>query len=75
MTASIFEQSDGSSFVVVTRQDGEYNVFDIANTDNLLEPDQIECELFNHGVFKYSLLGAPNADAEEISDVYNVEDE
>ena len=46
MTASIIEHSDGTSFVVVTRQDGEHHVFDIMVTDSLEELGQTECESF-----------------------------
>jgi len=76
MIASIIEHSDGTSFVVVTGQDGEHHVFDIMETDSRDEPGQIEYESFHHHVvFNYSLLGDPDADAEEISDVYACVDE
>ena len=76
MTASIIEYCDGTSFVVVTGQDGEQHVFDITETDSREELSQIEYKAFHlHVVFNYSLLGDPNAEAEEISDVYDCEDE
>lgn len=76
MTASIIEHSDGTSFVVVTRQDGEHHVFDIMVTDSLEELGQTECESFLHCVvFKYSLLGAPNADSEDLWDAFDNDEE
>jgi hypothetical protein len=76
MTISITEHSNGASLIVVTEQDGEHHVFDIMETDSGEELGQIDYELFHgHAVFNYSLLGEPNAEAEEISDVHGCEDE
>jgi hypothetical protein len=76
MTASIIEHSDGISIIVVTGQDGEHHYFDIMETDGREALGQIEYEAFHdHVVFKYALLGAPNAHIEETSDVNDREDE
>ena len=75
MTASIIEHSDGASFVVLTEQDGEHHAYEIMQTDDREEFGQIEHELLHcHVIFHYSLLGAPNADDEEIPDAYDGKD-
>ncbi len=76
MPTSIIEHSDGTTFVVVTEQDGEHHAYDIMQTDDREEFGQIEHETFHYRViFHYSLLGAPNAHAEEVPDLYGHEDE
>ena len=76
MAASIIEHSDGAFFAVETRQDGEHHVFDIVVEDNQDELGQTESESFFHYmIFNYSLLGDPNAEAEENFDAYGYEDE
>ena len=73
MTASITEYSHSASIVIV--EDGEHHVVDIMETDSCEELGQVDYELFHgHAVFNYSLLGDPNADSEEISEVYECED-
>jgi hypothetical protein len=75
MTTSIIEQLDGTSIVLVTGQDGEHQIFDVMETDNLEDLGPIDYELFHgHAVFNYSLLGAPNADTAEVPDVLDSED-
>lgn len=76
MTGTIIEQSDGASYAVVTDQDGEQFVFNLIETESPEVLGQIEYESFCHSaVFKYSLLGDPNSEADEISDVYQCKDE
>jgi len=76
MTASIIEHLDGTSFVVVISRDSDHHIFDITVTDSREELGQFEEKSFHqYMVFSYSLLGDPNADAEEIFDVDNFEDE
>lgn len=74
MTASITEHSIGASIVIVIEDDDEHRVCGIMETDSREELGQIDYELFHgHAVFNYSLLGEPNAEAEEISEVYECE--
>jgi hypothetical protein len=76
MTNSIFEQSDGTSYVVVTGETGEHQVVDVTEAYSREELAQIDVESFLGNVdFNYALLGKPDADDEEMSDNYDVEDE
>lgn len=76
MTASITEHPNGASIVIVIEEEGEHRVFGITENDSREDLGQIDYELFHgHAVFNYSLLGEPNAEAEEISNAYDCEDE
>ena len=72
MTASITEHMYGASIVIATGEDGENSEFNITETDSQEDRGQIDYELFHgHAVFNYSLLGDPDADNEEGSDVHD----
>ncbi|MBU1424280.1 MAG: hypothetical protein KKH12_14870 [Gammaproteobacteria bacterium] len=76
MTNSIFEQSDGTSYVVVTGEAGEHQVVEATEAFSREELAQIDVESFlGNVVFNYTLLGDPDADGAEVSDEYDVEDE
>jgi len=76
MANSIFEQSDGTSYVVVTGETGEHQVVDVTEAYSREELAQIDVESFlGNVVFNYALLGNPDADDEEMSGKYDVEDE
>lgn len=76
MIASIIEQSDSSSFVLETRQDGEHQLFDIVVADSPEGLAQNEYDSFYHYmIFNYALLGKPNAGAEDHAEAYDGEDD
>ena len=76
MTNSIFEQSDGTSYVVVTGETGEHQVVDVSEAYSREELAQVDVESFlGDVVFNYALLGNPDAADEEMSGEYDVEDE
>jgi hypothetical protein len=76
MTNSIFEQSDGTSYVVVTGETGEHQVVDVTEAYSREDLAEIDVESFLGNVdFNYALLGDPDAAEDEISDNYDVEDE
>ena len=76
MTNSIFEQSDGTSYVVVTGEIGEHQVVDVTEAYSREELAQIDVESFlGNVVFNYTLLGDPDADDTGVTDEYDVEDE
>ncbi len=75
MTTSIIEQSDGTSYVVVTWETGERQVIDVTEAYTREELAQIDVESFLCNVtFNYTLLGHPDAADEEMSHKYDVED-
>lgn len=75
MTTSIIEQSDGTSYVVLTRETGEHLVVDVTEAYTREELAQIDVESFlGNVVFNYTLLGYPDAADEEMSHKYDVED-
>jgi hypothetical protein len=76
MSNSIFEQSDGTSYVVVTGEAGEHQVVDVTEAYSREELAQIDVKSFlGNVVFNYTLLGKPDAADEEMSCKYDVEDE
>lgn len=76
MTTSIFEQSDGTSYVVVTGETGEYQVIDVTEAYTREELAQIDLKSFlGNAVFNYTLSGDPDAANKEMSYRYEVEDE
>ena len=76
MTNSIFEQSDGTSYVVLTGETGEHQVVEVTEAYSREELAQIDVESFlGNVVFNYALLGDPDAGNEEMSCEYDVEDE
>ena len=76
MTNSIFEQSDGTSYVVVTGEAGEHKVVDVTEAYSREELARIDVESFLGNVaFNYALLGNPDAADEEMSGEYDVEGE
>jgi len=75
MTTSIIEQSDGTSYVVVTSDSGEHQVVDVTDTYSREELAQIDVKTFlGNGVFNYALLGSQCAADEEMSYQHEVED-
>jgi hypothetical protein len=76
MTTSIFEQSDGTSYVVLTGETGEHQVVDVTEAYSREELAQIDVESFlGNVVFDYDLLGNPDAADEDMSCEYGFEDE
>ena len=76
MTTSIIEQSDGTSYVVVTGDTGEHQVVDVTEAYSREELALIDVESFLGNVaFNYTLLGSPDAADEEMSGEYDVEGE
>jgi hypothetical protein len=75
MTTSIVEQSDGTSYVVLTRESGEHQVVDVTDAYSREELAQIDVESFLGNVaFNYALLGSQCAADEEMMYQYEVED-
>ena len=75
MTTSIVEQSDGTSYVVMTSETGEQQVVDVTDAYSRDELSQIDIKSFlSNGVFNYALLGSQCAADEEMSYRYEVED-
>lgn len=75
MTTSIIEQSDGTSYVVVTWESGEHQVIDVTEAYTREELAQIDVESFLCNVaFDYALLGSPDAADDEMSCRFDVED-
>ena len=75
MTNSIFEQSDGTSYVVVTGEAGAHQVVDVTEAYSREELARIDVESFLGNVaFNYALLGNPDAADAERSFQYEVED-
>lgn len=75
MTTSIFEQSDGTSYVVLTGETGEHQVVDVTEAYSREELAQIDVESFLCNVaFNYALLGKPDVSDEEIPSRYDAED-
>lgn len=75
MTTSIIEQSDGTSYVVVTGETGERQVVDVTEAYTRQELAQIDVESFlGNVVFSYTLLGNPDAADKRMSCKYDIED-
>ena len=75
MTTSIIEQSDGTSYVVVTGEAGAHQVVDVTEAYSREELARIDVKSFlGNVVFNYTLLGNPDATDEERSFQYEVED-
>jgi hypothetical protein len=75
MATSIIEQSDGTSYVVLTGEAGEHQVVDVTDTYSREELAQIDVESFlGNVVFNYALLGSQCAADEEMTYQYEVED-
>jgi len=75
MTTSIIEQSDGTSYVVVTGDTGEHQVVDVTEAYSREELALIDVESFLGNVaFNYALLGKPDAADEKMPCKYDVED-
>ena len=75
MTTSIVEQSDGTSYVVLTWETGEHQVVDVTDAYSREELAQIDVESFLGNVaFNYALLGSQCADDEKMPYQYEVED-
>jgi hypothetical protein len=75
MTTSIIEQSDGTSYVVVTGETGEHQVVDVTEAFSREELAQIDVKSFLGNVaFDYALLGSQCAADEEMSYQHEVED-
>jgi hypothetical protein len=76
MTTSIIEQSDGTSYVVLAGEAGEHQVVDVTEAYSRDELAQIDVKSFlGNAVFKYTLLGNPDAAIKEIPYQYEVGDE
>ncbi len=76
MSATITEHLYGASIVIATGEDGEDSEINITQTDSQEDRGQIDYELFHgHAVFNYALLGDRDAEEEEVSDVYDSEEE
>jgi hypothetical protein len=76
MTTSIFEQSDGTSYVVLTRETGEHQVVDVTEAYSREELAQIDVESFlGNVIFDYALLGNPDAADEVMPCEHDFEDE
>jgi len=76
MTASITARADGATVVIAIEEEGEYRLFSMPEINDHETPGQIDDELFHgHVVFNYSLLGEPDADAEEHSKANAYQDE
>jgi hypothetical protein len=75
MTTSIVEQSDGTSYVVLTKETGEQQVVDVTEAYSREELAQIDVKSFlGNVVFSYALLGNPDAADRRMSCKYDVED-
>jgi hypothetical protein len=75
MATSIIEQSDGTSFVVVTGDAGEHQVVDVTEAYSREELAQIDVESFlGNVVFSDTLLGNPDAADKRMSCKYDVDD-
>jgi hypothetical protein len=75
MTTSIVEQSDGTSYVVLTSEAGEKQVVDVTEAYSREELAQIDVKSFlDNVVIDYALLGSQCASDEEMTYRYEVED-
>ena len=75
MTTSLIEQSDGTSYVVMTSDSGEQQIVDVTEAYSREELAQIDIKSFlNNGVFNYALLGSQCAADDEMSYQFEVED-
>ena len=75
MTASLIEQSDGTSYVVVTGETGERRVVDVTEAYSREELAQIDIKSFlGNVVFNYTLLHNPDAADKRMSCKFDVED-
>ena len=75
MTTSIVEQSDGTSYVVLTWETGERQVVDVTDAFSREELAQIDVKSFlNNVIFSYALLGSQCDANEEMTYRYEVDD-